>query len=293
MRTVTRRNSLTATAVAGALGLLGVLGTMMTADADTVPALAQHVAVPAYLSPGDGAGWSRLAGSGTQLGLVVANVASGPGTTLDAGWRSVIDTTHDRGVKVLGYVDTGYFGTTTPPRQTSTGATTAAAWLAQAEQDVDRWYQLYGAGVDGIFLDDAQNICGPTTGSEQYVDLYRQLDDYVHGTHPDGLTVANPGTGVQQCYADAADVLVTFEGSYTDYLDQDADVTQQWQRDADPDKFWHLVYDVPDQTALTAVLQRSKQNNAGYVYATPDTLPNPWDTVPADDYWNAELAGTG
>jgi len=98
---------------------------------------------------------------------------------------------------------------------------------------------------------------------------------------------------VPDCYEDAADILITFEGTYSDYLNPTGQyVTQQWQLDADPNKFWNLVYNVPDQTALTAVMNKSKQNNSGYVYATPDTLPNPWDTVPPTSYWNAELAAT-
>ena len=44
--------------------------------------------------------------------------------------------------------------------------------------------------ADGIFFDDAQNVCGPMQGSTQYVDLYRQLNNYVHTYHPGALTVA-------------------------------------------------------------------------------------------------------
>jgi chitodextrinase len=255
--------------------------------------LGQHVAVPAYIPPSDTAAWNQLSTSNSQLGFVVANVANGPDTSVNTGWQTVINATHNHGTKVLGYVDTGYFGFTTPARQTVLGDTDATAWLVQAEQDINRWYQYYGSSVDGIFLDDAENVCGPTTGSQQYVDLYRQLNDYIHTYHPGALTVANPGVAVPDCYEDAADILITFEGTYSDYLNPTGQyVTQQWQLDADPNKFWNLVYNVPDQTALTAVMNKSKQNNAGYIYATPDTLPNPWDTVPATSYWNAELAAT-
>ncbi|HWB36677.1 MAG TPA: spherulation-specific family 4 protein, partial [Rugosimonospora sp.] len=289
--------SASARAVAAALaalslGTLGALACATAAHADPVPALGQHVAVPAYIPPSDSASWSAIENSGPQLGFVVANVANGPDTALNTDWQTVIDATHGNGTKVLGYVDTGYFGFTTPARQTVLGDTDATAWLVQAEQDVNRWYAYYGSSVDGIFFDDAENICGPN-GSSTYVDLYIELNQYVHTYHPGALTVANPGVGVPDCYEDAADILITFEGSYTDYLNPTGDyVTRQWQLDADPNKFWNLVYDVPDTTALATVLDTSKRNNAGYVYATPDTLPNPWDTVPGSTYWSAELAGT-
>jgi chitodextrinase len=287
------RTAATAVLAAGCLSVLGLLVTAPAAHADIVPPLGQHVAVPAYIPPDNTTAWNQLSTSNAQLGFVVANVANGPDTSLNTSWQTVINATHNHGAKVLGYVDTGYFGFTTPARQTVLGDTDATAWLVQAEQDINRWYQFYGSSVDGIFLDDAENVCGPTTGSQQYVNLYRRLNDYVHTYHPGALTVANPGVGVPDCYEDAADVLVTFEGTYSDYLNPTGEyVTQQWQRNADPNKFWHLVYNVPDQTALTAVMNKSKQNNAGYIYATPDTVPNPWDTVPATSYWTAELAAT-
>jgi chitodextrinase len=284
---------LTAMVAASAVSLLGIAATATTAHADPIPPLGQHVAVPAYIPPSDTTAWNQLSTASAQLGFVVANVANGPDTSPNSSWQTVINATHNHGTKVLGYVDTGYFGFTTPARQTVLGDTDATAWLVQAEQDINRWYEYYGSSIDGIFFDDAENVCGPTAGSQQYVDLYRQLNDYVHSYHPGALTVANPGVAVPDCYEDAADIIVTFEGDYTDYLNPTGQyVTKQWQLDADPNKFWNLVYDVPDQTTLTAVMNKSKQNNAGYIYATPDTLPNPWDTVPDSTYWNAELSAT-
>ena len=287
------RRVLTAMVAASAVSALAVVATATTAHADPVPPLGQHVAVPAYIPPSDTAAWNQLSTANAQLGFVVANVANGPDTSLNTGWQTVINATHNHATKVLGYVDTGYFGFTVPARQTVLGDSDATAWLVQAEQDIDRWYDYYGSSIDGIFFDDGQNVCGPTAGSNQYVDLYRRLNDYEHTYHPGALTVVNPGVAVPNCYEDAADIIITFEGTYSDYLNPTGQyVTQQWQVDSDPNKFWNLVYNVPDQNALTAVMNKSKQNNAGYIYATPDTLPNPWDTVPASTYWSAELSAT-
>jgi chitodextrinase len=276
----------------GALIPLGIVAGASAAHADPVPTLGQHTAVPAYIPPTDTTAWNQIATSGSQLGFVVANVANGPDNSVNTAWKSVIDTTHNSGVKVLGYVDTGYFGATTPPRYTVLGDTSATAWLVQAQQDINRWYDFYGSSIDGIFFDDGLNTCGPTPGSQQYVDLYRELNDYVHKYHFGSLTVVNPGVGVPNCYEDAADIIITFEGNYSAYLNPTGDyVTQQWQLNSDPNKFWHLVYDVP-QSGLATVLDKSKQNNAGYIYVTPDSLPNPWDTMPSSSYWSAELSGT-
>lgn len=279
-------------ALAVAATVVALIGTAGPAHADPVPALGQHTAVPAYIPPTDTATWNQISLSSSQLGFVVANVANGPDTSVNSAWQSVIDATHNSGKKVLGYVDTGYFGATSPPRYTVLGDTSATAWLVQAQQNINQWYAFYGTSIDGIFFDDGLNTCGPTGGSELYVDLYRELNDYVHKYHPGSLTVVNPGVGVPECYSDAADVIITFEGDYSSYMNPTGDyVTQPWQLGEDPNKFWHLIYDVP-QANLTAALDKSKQNNAGYVYVTPDSLPNPWDTMPPSSYWSAEQAGT-
>ena len=279
---------LTAALIAGTLTGLSLPA---TADATTPQALGQHIAVPAYIPPSS-SDWNKLeTASPTQLGFVVANVANGPDAAVNSQWQAVINATHNHGSKVLGYVDSGYFGYSADHRTTISGDTDPQAWLVQAEQQVNTWYQLYGSSVDGIFFDDGENVCGPTAGDNTYVNLYRQLNTYVHTYHPGALTVVNPGVAVPQCYEDAADVIVTFEGSYSDLMNPPAPLaTQTWQLNADPNKFWSIVYGVPDQTSLTAVMNKTKQNNAGYVYATDDTLPNPYDTVPNSTYFNSELA---
>ena len=277
--------------------LAAVAVTLAGPAASATTALEQHIGLPAYIPPSNTATWNRISTAGSSLGFVIANVANGPGSaTADASWTSVISATHQNGTKVLGYVDTGYFGTTSPARLTRLGESTKTAWLVQAEQDIDRWYNLYGGSLDGIFFDDGQNVCGPTSSSTEYVDLYSQLNDYVHHNHRGSFTVMNPGVAVPECYEDTADVLLTFEGNYTDFMATTRPAgyaTAQWQLDADPNKFLELVYDVPNQASMTAAIARSKQDNAGYVYITPLTLAgNPWLDLPPADYWTAELAAS-
>lgn len=253
--------------------------------------LAQHVAVPSYFDPADTASWSTLESTASSLGFVIANVLNGPGSQTNPQWQKVINATHAAGTHVLGYVDTGYFGFTDPARQTALGDTDAASWLVQAERDVNRWYTLYGDAMGGVFFDDVENVCGPTKGSTQYVDLYRELTEYLHRMHPGSVSVLNPGITVPQCYEDAGDILATFEGSYSTFLNPPADVAPAaWQLSADPNKFWSIVYDVP-QSGIAAASARSQKINSGYVYYTPRTLDsNPYLTAPAPDYWTTELA---
>lgn len=255
------------------------------------PDLGQKVAIAAYIPPTDSTSWASLTGGDPRLGFIVANVANGPDTAVNAAWKSRIDAAHAAGTKVLGYVDSGYFGASTPVRQTLQGDTDATAWLVQAEQDIDRWYSFYGSSIDGIFIDDGMNVCGPGS-TNTYADLYSQLNDYIHANHPGSLTVVNPGITVPECYEDTADVVVTFEGPASEYLNPPAGrAPAAWEYDANPDRIWNIVYDV-SAAQLPSVMARSKSNNAGYIQATPDTLPNPYDTAPTGSYWTDELAAT-
>src|SRR5664280_2524815 len=89
---------------------------------------------------------------------------------------------------------------------------------SQIEQDVNAWYAFYGSGIDGIFFDEGQDACGPTSGSNAWVDLYSRSNAYVKANHPGAMTAINPGRVVPRCYENAGDVLVTFEGSYDTYV---------------------------------------------------------------------------
>ncbi|MFC5500687.1 fibronectin type III domain-containing protein [Lysinimonas soli] len=285
MKNTSRRN--VAVLAAFALGLGGVALSAQSASA-TVPDLGQHIAVPAYIPPSDTTSWSSLNSSTSQLGFIVVNVSNGPGSAVDSSWKTVIDAAHAHGTKVLGYVDSGYFGASSPARATVLGDTDATSWTVQAQQDVNRWYSFYGSSIDGIFVDDGMNTCGPTTGSNAYANLYINLNNYIHANHAGSLTVVNPGISVPQCYEDAADVIVSFEGDATTYLSPPTGVGPlPWQLNADPDKFWNIIYNV-SSAQLTSVMNQSKSDNAGYVYATADTLPNPYDTAPTGSYWTSE-----
>lgn len=269
-----------------------VLVTLLTAASAATPAqatgnppdgIAQQLAVPAYFYPGgDGAAlWQQMNTPG--VGLAVANPFSGPGKTRDPNYAAAITAAKNAGVRVLGYVATGYLGST--GRATRLNETTPAAWAAQVQQDVATWYRLYGAdGLGGIFFDEVQNVCGP---QDAYIDTYRMLDRHTKKAHPGAFTVINPGIDTEPCYADAADVILTFEGTYETYLGWQAPA---WHRALDPRKLWHLVHATDTTAQLADAVALSTQRNAGYLYVTPDVLANPWDSLPPQDYWTQQLS---
>jgi hypothetical protein len=266
------------------------IGLTITASATPAAATAttQHVAVPAYFNPNGSPGsgyWTQLDQGGSAVGIAVANPSNGPGSAFDQGYANAVQAAHNAGVKVLGYVDTGYFGTT--GRTTRGGQTTTSAWTAQVESDVTNWYSWYGSyGLSGIFFDDALGDCGTNNA---HVNLYSAVNTYTKQNHSGAFTVDNPGSPADQCYSSAADVLVMFEGSYASYTGWTA---PSWELSSStPNKFWHLVYAAASTADRDNALSLSKQRNAGYVYITPDDLPNPWDTLPTGTYWSGELSG--
>ena len=82
------------------------------------------------------------------------------------------------------------------------------------------------------------------------------------------------------------DVTVTFEGTYASYVGWRPSALELIRPAA---RSWHLVYGTPSGS-LDNAMRLTRERNAGYVYVTPDVLPNPWDTLPPAAYWTREIA---
>jgi hypothetical protein len=262
----------------------------------------QYLAVPAYWSPAVPSGaalFDQLALTAPATRIVVVNGSrSAPERPHNPAWASVVRRLSEAGIRPLGYVDTGYLGATfdtsatahvTRPDGPGRGGAGRADWLAQIEGDVEDWFDLYGsAGLDGIFLDQTVSFCGP---DGVFFELYQRIVGLIRSRRPHAYVVMNPGRSVERCYADLADTLVTFEGTFEQYLGRTA---PEWERTAPAARFWHLIYDVPDVERMARAVELSKQRNAGYVYVTDDRISaggrdHPWDTIPPAGYWRAQI----
>jgi hypothetical protein len=184
--------------------------------------------------------------------LIVINPASGPGTAGQDAYRRAVKGAQRAGVSVLGYVSTGY-GARSP---------------ADVEADIDRYAAWYG--TDGVFLDEA-----PAT--DDALPHYRALAEHARAAGG-RLVVLNPGIVPAPGYFDIADVVVTFEGPYLQYVEAQGQAPA-WVRALPPDRIAMLVYGATRAQADAVV---SGSDHAGYVYATSGALPHPWGTVPAD-----------
>ena len=224
----------------------------------------QNMAIPAYFYPGSY--WTQMDQSSSRPEIAVMNPNSGPGYSPDPSYVSAIRAAQAAGITVVGYVDTNY----------------GSRSLSAVESDVTSYYNWYG--VDGVFFDQASTDCS-------YSSYYAALNSFVKAKSDTARTILNPGTQTSQCYVADADILLTFEGSYRSYVNSYS--APSWITQYSATHFWHIVYATARNAAMTRAVTMSKKRGAGYVYVTPDMLPNPYDTLPTGSYWSRELSTIG
>ncbi|WP_419418670.1 spherulation-specific family 4 protein [Legionella sp. D16C41] len=225
----------------------------------------QKIAVPSYFYPCTGTNncyWDQLIQGAPTANIVLINPSSGPGTAKNAAYAEQVARNHNSGQAVLGYVYTSYGNRS----------------LTDVKRDIIKYYNWYQ--VDGIFFDEGFSA---DCSKQSY---YRNLNNSVKAKGGKGITVVNFGTNVAECYINTADILVTFEADYNTYVKWNI---SGWETKYPASHFWHLIHTTP-YNALNNAISLSKQRHAGWVYITPDIMPNPWDTLPASTYWLDELS---
>jgi Spherulation-specific family 4 len=225
---------------------IALVAMLVHGRADHGPATCREALIPAYLPPRE---LTRLAHAARRPQMVVVNPDSGPGTGRSHAYISAVHLLQAAGVRVLGYVPTGY------------------GWrpVQNVIDDVDRYQAWYG--VDGIFFDEAASDAA-------LVSHYRAL---AHAARGDAarLVVLNPGVPPAPAYFDLANLVVTFEGDIDAYAGAMRE-TPEWLRRQPRDRVAHLIYGATRAQALSALADSA----AGYLYATSGALPNPWRTLP-------------
>jgi hypothetical protein len=205
---------------------------------------------PAYFYPGlDGEAWRSLLAVAPGS-IVIVNPASAPGRAVDPNYVAALALVAPRRFDTYGYVDTDY------------GRRRPSTIVDQAEK-YRTWY-----GIDGVFLDQ-------TPGSPAWVEHF---DRIVGRLRRRGFRIAlNPGQPeVDAAFFDLADHVCVFEGSYDAYLR--ASFPEVTLRQASS-KLWHLVYDLPGLDVMPVVRYLARRRNAGVLYATTHSMPNPWTDV--------------
>ena len=217
----------------------------------------QHLAIPSYFWPG--ASWDAIVAHAGAIDLAVVNVDSGPGAGRVTTFATTVGAARLRGIRVVGYVHTGY----------------AARPLAEVLTDIDRYYAWYG--VDGVFVDEVPSDCAQGA-------YYGAIADRVR-THADHFVIINPGTNPGECTTTFSDMIVNFEGTRAVYQTWSP---ASWMADYPADRFWHLIYGA-DDTDVSSLVSLSRERNAAHVYVTDDSMPNPWDRLPGQSAWSTLL----
>ena len=206
--------------------------------------------VPLYAYPGtEPEAWARVAANAGALAGLVLNPHSGPGSAVEPEFAAAAERLRTAGVPLFGYVDTAY------------GRRQHREVVADIERHRD-WYD-----VDGVFLDQVGS--GP-----ELLPHYRRLA--VAARSLDAARVAlNPGVHPHPGFAEAADLLITFEGSWEQYRELRIPA---WTAGFPAQRFGHLVHGTPvDRCA--AVPDMARRRHAAVSYATPGSGPNPWGVL--------------
>ena len=223
-----------------------------------------RVLVPAYFNPeGDGLKlWDRLlAAAGSVPITAIANPNDGPGDNPDQNYTDVIARAAAAGVRVIGYVATGY-------GQKDPGA---------VRVEIDRWVNFYPA-VGGLFFDEQSS-------GDAEAPLYAEFFRYARGRIKDGLVVGNPGVPPSERYLSEAhaDVECIFESD----KGFDSFMPPVWVKDYDPARLCALLLGVSGADSMKKKARKAAERGIGNVYVTDDKLPNPWDRLPK--YWDKEV----
>jgi hypothetical protein len=220
--------------------------------------------VPAYFYPG-GKGlkyWDELlAAAGNVPVTAIANPNDGPGAASDPNYADIIARASAAGVKVIGYVATGY-------GQKDPGVVRA---------EVDRWVNFYPA-IGGFFFDEQSS-------GDAEVSLYADYFSYARGKVKDGLIVGNPGRPPSERYLSAAraDIECIFESDkgFAQFT------PPAWIKNYTQARLCALLLSVSGTDSMKKGVHRAAELGIGNVYVTDDKLPNPWDRLPK--YWEKEV----
>jgi hypothetical protein len=220
--------------------------------------------VPAYIypTPEGRKEWHRLMDAAARLDVVaVVNPDSGPGAEPNPDYSALIAEAARHGVKVVGYVSTGF------------GDRPAE----KVKADIDAWVRFYHP-IGGFFLDQQPR-------DARHAAYLADISSYARGKFRDALIITNPGSPCDESYLArrASDVVCVFCSSESFALSE----MPNDLRGYDPSHFAALAYQVKDAEAMRELLRQAIVKRVGYIYATDGKWPNPWDHLPA--YWEAEV----
>jgi hypothetical protein len=229
-------------------------------DAGPPASSAPRIAALPYVA--DDTLWAKVIAGAPSVRIAVLNPNSGVGSARDSAFASRTSDAQAAGISVLGYVTTDY----------------TVRDFVDVQDEIDTYASYYA--VDGYFIDQVSSGCG----DQPY---YLELFDYIKAKGANLTVVLDPGITVPECYAAASDVLVTFQDTLANY---ESFSERGWESGYARSRFLHLVYGASAVSDLNRAFELAAGRQVGFLYVTDDGQPNPWDTLPSDAYWNAEIS---
>lgn len=224
--------------------------------------------VPAYIFPGGStnlAAYDDLVDAASRIPLtVIINPASGPGTSTEPAYNSIISDIQNAGGKVIGYIPTTF------------GNRSAVDIVADAQS----YNSFYGAGTfDGFFLDEFSNDIGD-------IGTHQTVYSDIKAIDPSLSVFANPGTSVPQAFFSltqpTADTIVVFENFASEYP---ANNPPSYYDSLDASQLAQIIHTVSTagdvEATVSGIVDQAVADNTGWLYVTDDILPNPFDTLPS------------
>jgi Spherulation-specific family 4 len=218
----------------------------------------QKVFVPAYFGA---SAWPSVTGAKHMPSAMILNPATGvgAGTAPNPAFQAAVRQARRAGITVLGY------------SSTADGTRPAAQILADVRH-YRAWY-----GVNGIFLDSVK-------GTSAEFAYYKRLSNDIHRVIPGSSVWMNAGVYPERQYMSVSDVLMAFEGTYAQYR---VAAVPGWARDYPADRFANTIYGAVTSSQANSAISLARSRNAGNVFVTNMSLPNPYDALPS--YWTSEV----
>jgi Spherulation-specific family 4 len=239
-----------------AFGILSVLAISVAAGAASGPVtLPVKMVVPMYTDPT--LLWPGISNASSAVGMVILNPAVAQRFNYSASFATFVQTAHSYGIEVLGYVPSDYDNGVVPLN-----------YSEELMSDYASWYH-----VDGYFVDEVNTTCLPAP-----LAYYTSVSDFARQQPGSHIVIMNLGGDAGSCYLSLANIFVTFENSYSAYVN---DAPPSWGGSLPSSDFLNLVYDVPNTTAMQNAINLAMSRNVGWVYMTDQgSSGNPYAGLP-------------
>jgi hypothetical protein len=191
--------------------------------------------------------WAAVTAGAPEVGLIVANVDSGPGGGQLANFLEVFQAAQAAGITLTGYIYTSY------------GAVSQTAIQTQVQQ----WKDYYG--ITSILLDEVSTAAG-------YVSYYQEIVDYVHAQNPDSVVVLNCGAPPAEALFGVIgenDIINVCEDAYANFA-ADAAAAPSWLANYPSKNIAVTCNTCPTSGDMTTALGLAGDFNAMWFWAAPD-----------------------